>query len=120
MFIKKNKIKVYSSVKNLKGKFHFIFSDQTFEHLTNPYLTLKKISKLLSKHGIIYLKVPPGVFIKNKLNENYKVGDDEIIPLEHINVFNNKVNKLMAKNLGLKHIYPKNFYPLFSIKFLKS
>ena len=53
------------------------------------------------------------------MNENYKVGDDEIIPLEHINVFNNKVNKLMAKNLGLKHIYPKNFYPLFSIKFFK-
>ena len=51
MFIKKNKIKVYSSVKNLKGKFHFIFSDQTFEHLTNPYLTLKKFQNSFQNTG---------------------------------------------------------------------
>lgn len=77
------------------------------------------MSKLLTKGGIIFLKVPPGIYIKKKLNSDYKVGDDEIIPLEHINVFNQNVNRSMAKKLGLKYTYPRNCYPIFSINFIK-
>lgn len=118
-FLIKNKIKTFSSINSIKGKFDFIFSDQTFEHLSEPFLTLKKISKNLNKGGVIYLKVPPGIFIKKKLKKNYKVGDDEIIPLEHINVFNKQVNSILAKNLGLKYSYPPNPCSLFSLDYFK-
>ena len=39
--------------------------------------------------------------------------------MEHINVFNRKVNAQLAKNLGLNYIYPRNCYPAFSLNFLK-
>jgi len=118
-FMKKNKIKTFRSLDLVKKKFHFIFSDQTFEHLSNPLDTLRKVSKLLKKGGIIYLKVPPGIYIKNKLNHNYRVGEDEIIPLEHINVYNKKVNSVIAKILGLRYLYPKNPYSFFSLEYVK-
>ena len=47
------------------------------------------------------------------MKKDYKVTDDEIIPLEHINVFNKKVNKVLAINLGLKYLYPLNPYSIF-------
>lgn len=118
-FLIKNKIKTFSSINLIKGKFDFIFSDQTFEHLSEPFLSLKKITKNLKVGGIIYLKVPPGIFIKKKLTKNYIVGDDEIIPLEHINVFNKLVNSTLAKNLGLKYLYPLNPYSFFSLDYFK-
>ena len=118
-FMKKNNIKSFSSLASLKSKFHFVFSDQTFEHLSNPLDTLKKVSKLLKKGGIIYLKVPPGIYIKKKLNNNYIVGEDEIIPLEHINVFNRKVNSVIAKILGLQYSYPKNPCHFLSLEYFK-
>jgi len=118
-FLRKKNVKVYNSINSLKGKFHFIFSDQTFEHLSHPLRVLKKISKSLKKNGIIFLKVPPGVYIKKKLNSKYRVGDDEIIPLEHINVFNVNVNRHIAKKLNLKYIYPKNCYSFLSFDFIK-
>ncbi len=118
-YLKKNKIKVLDSINKITGKYDFIFSDQTFEHLNNPFIILKKLSMHLNKNGIIFLKVPPGTKIKKKLKKNYTVGDDEIIPMEHINVFNRKVNTKLAQNLGLKYIYPKNCYPTFSLNFFK-
>ena len=118
-YLKKNKIKVYSSVDTIDKKFDFIYSDQTFEHLSHPYDYLKKVSKLLNKGGIIYLKVPPGIYIKKKLNKDYRFCEDEIIPLEHINVFNRKVNNIMANKLGIKYLYPKNIYNIFSKEFFK-
>ena len=118
-YLRKNKIKVYTSVDAIDKKFDFIFSDQTFEHLSHPYDYLKKVSKLMNKGGIIYLKVPPGIYIKKKLNKNYRFCQDEIIPLEHINVFNRKVNKIMAKKLGIKYLYPKNVCNFFSKDFFK-
>ncbi len=118
-YLKKNKIKVLDSINKIVDKYDFIFSDQTFEHLNNPFIILKKLLIHLNKNGIIFLKVPPGTKIKGKLKKNYTVGDDEIIPMEHINVFNRRVNAQLAKNLGLKYIYPRNCYPAFSLNFLK-
>ena len=68
---------------------------------------------------MIFLKVPPGIYIKKKLNSNYVPSNDELIPLEHINVFNRKVNKKMATKCNLLYIYPKNIYPLFTIEYLR-
>jgi hypothetical protein len=118
-YLIKNKIKVHKSIHTINDKFHFIFSDQTFEHLSEPLKMLKDSSKLLLKKGVIFLKVPPGIYIKKKLNSNYVPSNDELIPLEHINVFNRKVNKKMAAKCNLLYIYPKNIYPLFTIEYLR-
>ncbi len=118
-YLKKKNIRVYSSIINLKKKYNFIFSDQTFEHLSQPFNVLKKLSNMLKKNGIIFIKVPPGIYIKKKLNSNYKACDDELIPLEHINVFNKGVNRCIAKKLNLKYLYPKNINSIISINFFK-
>ena len=118
-FLKKNKIKSYKSIDNIKKKFDLIYSDQTFEHLAEPYNFLKRLLKLLNYDGYIYLKVPPGIYIKKKLANNYKFNDDEIIPLEHINVFNRKVNKVISKRLKIKYFYPFFNSNIFSLNFYK-
>lgn len=118
-YLKKKNIKVFSSTKNLKKKYNFIFSDQTLEHLSHPLEELKKFKNMLKKDGLIFIKVPPGIYIKKKLNSNYEICDDELIPLEHINVFNRNVNQIMAKKLNLRYLYPKNIYSKLSLNFYK-
>ena len=118
-FIKKNNIEVFDSLNKINKKFNFIYSDQTFEHLNFPFLELKSAVKLLKKKGIIFLKVPPGIYIKKKLTNDYKISADEISPLEHVNVFNRKTNLILAKKLKLQYLYPKNIYPLFSLLYFK-
>lgn len=39
-------------------KFDFIFSFETFEHLTNPYHCLLEIKKLMHENSIFYLSIP--------------------------------------------------------------
>lgn len=118
-YLKQNKIKTFMHLDEIKEKFDLIYSDQTFEHLTYPLKYLRKINKLLNPGGIVYLKVPPGIYIKKKLNKYYNFREDEIIPLEHINVFNRKVNRIIAEKVGLNYIFPKNIYYIFSFDFFK-
>lgn len=39
-------------------KFNYIFSFETFEHLSNPYHCLLEIKKLMDKDSIFYLSIP--------------------------------------------------------------
>jgi 2-polyprenyl-3-methyl-5-hydroxy-6-metoxy-1,4-benzoquinol methylase len=43
---------------NFDNKFDFIFSFETFEHLSNPYHCLLEIKKLMHDDSIFYLSIP--------------------------------------------------------------
>lgn len=113
-YIKKNKINAYKEIKNLKKKYHLIYSDQTFEHLNDPNKILKLMRKILVKNGIIILKVPSAIFLKKKLTRDYKIIKDEMIPFEHINAFIPKTWKKIALNNNLQIIYPWKFTKILS------
>ena len=111
--LKKNKIKCFSKLEKINRKFDFIYSDQTFEHLTEPGKTIKKLIKLLKKNGYILFKIPPGRFLKSKLNNKYKAQKDEAIPLEHINIFTNDTIRFIAKKYNLKKVNFSKFFNFY-------
>jgi len=118
-FIKKNQINVISSIENSANKFDFIYSEETFEHISNPRETLVNLSKMLKNEGFILIKFPSNFLFKFKLNKKYKPNTDCAHPLEHINLFKNKSFDKMTKDSNLKIINFKSQFS-FSIKnFLK-
>ena len=117
-YLTKFKIKSSGKLKNFNKKFDLIYSDQTFEHLTEPGKVINDLSKLLKNNGYIIFKIPSGFGFKNKLNNNYFAQKDEATPLEHINIFTkgsiNYIQKkfkfINVKNYGFYKIYEKKFY----------
>tara|TARA_B100001996_G_C18624907_1_gene579330 strand:- start:95 stop:964 length:870 start_codon:yes stop_codon:yes gene_type:complete len=113
-FMKKNKIKVVSDIKNLDYKYDLIYSEETFEHISHPKDTIIELSSLLKSDGYLLLRFPTTFLFKSKISENYTPGPDCAHPLEHINLFNKKSFQIMLKNTGLEII---NFKSKFNFSF---
>ena len=117
--LKKNNINVISNIESTNQKFDFIYSEETFEHISKPKETLIKLSKILNKNGFILLRFPSSFLFKFKLSKNYKPKKDCAHPLEHINSFNKGSFVSMVKNTDLEIIDLKSKFN-FSLKnFLK-
>ncbi len=102
--------------------YDYIYSNQVFEHIPNPREVLINLAQLLKKQGVIYIGVPDGRAMERKLkNSNWKAQKDAMHPLEHINCYNRKSLKILAKQAGLA-LLPPPYYPRTSgmISFLKS
>jgi len=85
----------------------FIYTNQVFEHLTTPYETLRDLTELLRPGGIIQISVPHGSFMELKLKAPWwNARKDSVQPLEHINCYNRKSLKMLAKQFGLQTIVP--------------
>ncbi len=74
--------------------FDMINAEQVFEHLPNPLQTLKHIASALKPGGLIWIGVPNGVDIKQRLSREdwgaAKGSEDSlnaVAPLEHLNCF---------------------------------
>jgi len=91
--------------------FHFINTEQVFEHLAEPFETLVYLKSCLHSDGILKISVPRATGIKKKL----KIGDwnapkhsknslNPVAPLEHINCFSYKSILKMAETAGLKRL----------------
>ncbi len=113
-FMKKNNINVISNLTNHNIKYDFIYSEETFEHISHPKDTIIDLSKLLTKDGFILLRFPSSFLFKSKLNKNYVPTSDCAHPLEHINIYNKKSFVGMLKNTNLKSIDFKSRF-IFSI-----
>ena len=68
-FLKKEKIKSFKNIKNLRKKYDLIYSDQTFEHLSEPGIVIKRLSKLIKKNGYLFFKIPSGTFVEKNLKK---------------------------------------------------
>ncbi len=108
---KNNGINIINNISSEKNEtYDYIYSNQVFEHVDSPKKILKNLSKILKKDGIIHIQVPNGHGIEKGLKKsNWKPQKNAIQPLEHINCFNRKALKQLAKQNNLKLIPPK-FY----------
>ena len=119
-YMKRNGLKAHNNLNQISDeKFDIVYSDQTLEHVSSPNDSINFFSKLLNKNGCIILKVPTGLFTKRKLNKKYKFAQDELIPLEHINIFNLKSFKFLARKFSLKVIFPRPTSPLMTVGYFK-
>lgn len=110
-YAEKNGIRIINNISSEKEEsYDYIYTNQVFEHISNPNETIKKLSKILKKNGIIHIGVPNGHGIEKKLKDkNWSIKKRAIYPLEHINCFNRKSFKHLAKQANLV-IMPSNIY----------
>lgn len=94
-------------------KFHFVNTEQVFEHVPEPKELLKRLAASLHPGGVVKISVPSGERageIVSALNNGSYQGDYKTImpvhPLEHINTYNRHSLAVMAKSAGLEQVRP--------------
>lgn len=96
-------------------KFHFINTEQVFEHLVEPRETLAHLAHALHPNGLLKISVPDGRAIKKKLRSGVNAAtllncrEDlmPIAPLEHINCFDHAALTALGRQIGLKEFRPR-------------
>ncbi len=92
-------------------QFDFINADQVLEHLSEPSLVSRHFSACLKPGGFIKFSTPNNPQLPRRLKAAQQNGDDSVLdartldsllPLEHVNLFNNRSLKLLAKQVGLR------------------
>ena len=101
------------------GQFHFIHTEQVFEHLTEPRDVLARLVASLAPGGMIKISVPDAGLALKKIGQGAKFGtlspDEQmpIAPLEHINAFSYDSLVSFGQALGLAPLRP-SFYQLYN------
>ena len=84
-----------------------IFAGQVFEHLADPRRSLETLGSRLVAGGLVYLRVPDGRGVAEKLRRHGWSPDLEAVhPLEHINCFTRKSLIALADCAGLEPVSP--------------
>jgi cyclopropane fatty-acyl-phospholipid synthase-like methyltransferase len=92
--------------------FHFVNTEQVFEHLTEPAETLRRLAASLRSGGLLRISVPNATRTLRKLRKR-RFGDlsaDEIMPiapLEHVNCFTPGTLEWFGASAGLQPMRPK-------------
>ena len=94
-------------------RFHFINTEQVFEHLTDPLAVGQALAKSLRPRGILKISVPLAAdaeaIAAQLRNDNASVDGERLMPvapLEHINGFNYGAVAVFASKLGLEVVRP--------------
>lgn len=94
-------------------RFHFISTEQVFEHVTEPLALLKRLSDSLLPGGIVKVSVPSGERageLVEMLKDGRYSGDYPTImpvqPLEHVNSFKRRTIDMMAQLANLTPVTP--------------
>lgn len=99
--------------------FHFIHTEQVFEHLAEPRAVLDRLVAALAPGGLIKISVPDAVASLKKIQRGESFGSlsvkDKmpIAPLEHINAFNHASLVAFGKAAGLQPVRP-SFFRLYN------
>ena len=101
-YLEKNGIQNYRNINNINKKFDLIFSNQAFEHISDPLQTLNNLKNKLNENGFMFHKFPSSFLFKSRLTKNYKPKKDCAHPLEHINILNYKCFQTMCDKNNLK------------------
>ena len=85
-----------------RNYFDYIRLEQVLEHVDDLNFTMKNLSKIIKKGGVLFIGVPNG---NSEINDNnIIIQKGPIQPLEHLNCFNNKSLTLLAKKHGFRSI----------------
>ena len=112
-YMKSKNLNVINVIEKNNPKYDLIYSDQTFEHISDPRETLELLNGSLNFGGYILLNFPSSFGFKKKIKNDYTPNKDEAHPLEHLNLFNRSSMNCLIKNTNLKLI---NFRSLNSLK----
>jgi SAM-dependent methyltransferase len=94
------------------GRFHFINTEQVFEHLVQPREILQELVRSLAPGGVIKISVPDCKSALGKVRrgvrfENLDADDQmQIAPLEHINSFDSASLVNLGRECGLRPMRP--------------
>ena len=109
-FMEENHLNVVNDLTNINKTYDFIYSDQTIEHLNNPYDLFNNTLPLLRQNGYLLINYPSTFMFKKKLKNNYKPKKDAAHPLEHLNLFNRRSVEFIVKKYNLELINFKSKY----------
>ena len=94
-------------------RFHFINTEQVFEHVPGPLDLLDRLAAALAPGGVVKISVPSGEridLIVEALRSGAYGGDRDTImpvqPLEHLNCFRHAALRAMADEVGLEMVRP--------------
>jgi len=90
-------------------RFHFINTEQVFEHLVDPLTELRRLAGALRPGGLVRISVPNGTDVESRL----AIADwaapkgsprslNAVAPLEHINCFNHRSVVALGERVGLR------------------
>ena len=111
-FMEENHLNVVHDLTNINKTYDLIYSDQTIEHLNNPYDLFNSTLPILSQNGYLLINYPSTFMFKRKLKKNYIPKKDAAHPLEHLNLFNRSSFEFIAKKYNLELINFKCKYHL--------
>ncbi|HYE27198.1 MAG TPA: methyltransferase domain-containing protein [Allosphingosinicella sp.] len=94
-------------------QFHFINTDQVFEHVTRPLELARRLAAVLAPGGVLKVSVPSGERVETIVTAlrsgAYRGERDAIMPvqpLEHVNCFRRASIETMAERVGLNSVRP--------------
>lgn len=105
-------VRVLDSASLPDGEFHFINTEQVFEHLLEPGQVLKRLAASLRPGGLVKLSVPNAAKSIRKLlgTKTFSaLSDDDIMPIapfEHVNAFTYDSLAALAREAGLAPLRP--------------
>jgi len=100
-------LKVITELPPPGAHFECLYANQVFEHLPDPAGTLRQLCARLAPQGLVYIRVPDGRGVANRLQRRGWSPDlDAIHPLEHINCFTRKTLIDLATGAGLSLVRP--------------
>lgn len=104
-------VKVLSEAELANQQFDFINTEQVFEHLPEPLITLKTLTQALKPTGLLKISVPDGSDLKRRLTvmdwsapKGSQLSLNAVSPLEHINCFTRPTLQKMAASAGLREV----------------
>ena len=94
-----------------KSWFHFVNTEQVFEHLTEPAATLQRLIATLRPHGLLRISVPNAAQTLQAMRSRSfaQLSPQEIMPihpLEHVNSFTPQTLNRFATMAGLRPVRP--------------
>ncbi|MEO7826435.1 MAG: class I SAM-dependent methyltransferase [Allosphingosinicella sp.] len=94
-------------------RFHFINTEQVFEHVPDPLALLERLASALAPGGVVKISVPSGERVDallEMLRSGAYRGDRDsvmpVLPLEHVNCFSRASVRTMANRAGLEEFRP--------------
>jgi SAM-dependent methyltransferase len=104
-------VEVFDETDLPEGRFHFINTEQVFEHLTAPLEIAARLRRALRPGGMLRISVPNGSDIKDRLARGRwdapKSSPDSlnaVAPLEHLNCFDYRSLVTMTTRAGLREV----------------
>ena len=94
-------VPIYAELDDVTGQFHALTLFEVLEHLDNPAVTLRDLSRFLLPGGVLILETPDcsGVTFIHSLSDYHKIH-----PLEHINAFTHETLTSIAQRGGFRSI----------------